>query len=57
MIYKCSLILKDVFFYLGYSLNVELTTFFYETYRRLTHVPLKEVPTHAFKELINITIM
>uniref|UniRef100_A0A3B4TU74 Lutropin-choriogonadotropic hormone receptor n=1 Tax=Seriola dumerili TaxID=41447 RepID=A0A3B4TU74_SERDU len=24
---------------------------------RLTHLPLKEVPTHAFKELINITII
>eukprot|EP00064_Thunnus_orientalis_P007535 superscaffoldBa00000844_g7557 len=27
------------------------------SYRRLTHLPLKEVPTHAFKELINITVI
>ena len=26
-------------------------------YRRFRHLPLKQVPTHAFKELINITVM
>lgn len=30
---------------------------FYESYRWFSHVTFKEVPTHAFKELINVTIM